>query len=318
MKIRILEQSEHRRFFDLSSEHGSIFTWEKWVSMYGDHAVLVGLFREDETFIGGMVFYATRMKGFRSLITPPFAPHCGLFWIDQGITNAARWNSFVKEVSGNVASFLKNSGYAFVKVELPPAIGDVQPFLWSRLHVLPRYTYQMDLKKDEEMLRNHLDSRTRSVLNKAGREEFTVSTDASPETIEKFIETTLGRSGSHTPTYLVKEIVKRFGDAENALMLCIHMAGEPVGAAICLSDKTSAYYLLSGYDREARSNAIMTFGVWNSILWARKRELNCFDFEGSMIPDIEKFFRGFGADLVPYYTIMGGNRILVALFRWLK
>jgi hypothetical protein len=35
----------------------------------------------------------------------------------------------------------------------------------------------------------------------------------------------------------------------------------------------------------------------------RKRGVGVFDFEGSMVPSIETFFRGFGGTIVPFYQI---------------
>jgi hypothetical protein len=39
-----------------------------------------------------------------------------------------------------------------------------------------------------------------------------------------------------------------------------------------------------------------------------------FDFEGSGIPAIEKFFRSFGGALTPYFCITGGKRGFRYLF----
>ena len=36
---------------------------------------------------------------------------------------------------------------------------------------------------------------------------------------------------------------------------------------------------------------------------AQERGLKTFDFEGSSIPPIERFFRGFGGQLTPYFSI---------------
>ena len=41
----------------------------------------------------------------------------------------------------------------------------------------------------------------------------------------------------------------------------------------------------------------------HSSFYAKGKGLKAFDFEGSMLPEVEKFFRGFGGDLIPYYTI---------------
>ena len=40
-----------------------------------------------------------------------------------------------------------------------------------------------------------------------------------------------------------------------------------------------------------------------SIRHAKELGLKTFDFEGSVIPAIERYFRGFGGKLTPYYRV---------------
>jgi endo-alpha-1,4-polygalactosaminidase (GH114 family) len=42
--------------------------------------------------------------------------------------------------------------------------------------------------------------------------------------------------------------------------------------------------------------------MWKSILKAKQMNLKIFDFEGSMLPNVERYFREFGGNLVPYYS----------------
>jgi hypothetical protein len=43
------------------------------------------------------------------------------------------------------------------------------------------------------------------------------------------------------------------------------------------------------------------------MLHARSKGIEVFDFEGSMIPSVEKFFRSFGGELRPYYSVNKSN-----------
>ena len=67
-------------------------------------------------------------------------------------------------------------------------------------------------------------------------------------------------------------------------------------------DANSAYYLLGGSDPNFRSSGANSLLLWEAIKFASgvtKR----FDFEGSMIEPIERYFRGFGATQKPYLSI---------------
>ena len=59
------------------------------------------------------------------------------------------------------------------------------------------------------------------------------------------------------------------------------------------------------------NNFAMSYLLWQAILYTKDTlKLNVFDFEGSMIPSIEKYFRKFGGEITPYYSL---NHILLTI-----
>ena len=55
----------------------------------------------------------------------------------------------------------------------------------------------------------------------------------------------------------------------------------------------------------------MHYLLGQAIQDAQAKELEIFDFEGSMLPGVEAFFRGFNGELKPYFTVWKyGNRLL--------
>jgi len=67
-------------------------------------------------------------------------------------------------------------------------------------------------------------------------------------------------------------------------------------------DAESCFYLMGGGDPTLRSSGASSLCVWEAIRHAStvSRE---FDFEGSMIEPIERFFRGFGAVQRSYFLV---------------
>lgn len=318
MKFRLLTDIELTQFFELSALHGTLFVQKNWVQLYGEKARCYGLFRDDDTMIGGLSLYATKLKGVNSLITSPFAQHNGLFWVDQGITNPARKSSFLKEVSGIVADGLQSSGYSFLKFELPPEVLDVQPFIWNKFEVQPRYTYRLDLSQGIEKIRAGLDPGTRSMLNKAEREGLQARRTSDPDLVAHFVINTLTSKKVKAPVKLARSIIQSYVPTTEAIAVAVTINEKDVSCSFCVCDSQSAYYLLGGFDRSSANNATTTFGLWNCIVAAHEKGLKYFDFEGSMIQDIEKFFRGFGAELVPYHAVVGGNKLAVQIYRMIK
>ena len=67
-------------------------------------------------------------------------------------------------------------------------------------------------------------------------------------------------------------------------------------------DANSAYYLMGGSDPELRSSGATSLCMWEALRFAATVTQR-FDFEGSMIEPIERYFRAFGARQVPYLAL---------------
>ena len=67
-------------------------------------------------------------------------------------------------------------------------------------------------------------------------------------------------------------------------------------------DEQSAYYLMGGGDPELRSSGATSLCMWEAIRFSAT-VTRSFDFEGSMIAPVERFFRAFGAVQTPYFSI---------------
>lgn len=67
-------------------------------------------------------------------------------------------------------------------------------------------------------------------------------------------------------------------------------------------DERGAYYLLGGGDPGLRTSGASSLLVWESIMRALGAT-DVFDFEGSMLKPVERFFRGFGSRQTPYLHV---------------
>ena len=67
-------------------------------------------------------------------------------------------------------------------------------------------------------------------------------------------------------------------------------------------DAKSAYYLMGGGDPNLRNSGATSLCMWEAIKFAAT-VTDQFDFEGSMIEPVERFFRAFGAVQTPYFSV---------------
>ncbi len=69
--------------------------------------------------------------------------------------------------------------------------------------------------------------------------------------------------------------------------------GNAHAGAYLVHDARHSYYLVGGSDAELRGSGAMSAVMWAAIEDAARRRTG-FDFEGSMLPGVERFFRAFG------------------------
>ena len=71
-------------------------------------------------------------------------------------------------------------------------------------------------------------------------------------------------------------------------------------------DENSAYYLWGGSDPKFRNSGANSYCLWEAIKFSSS-VTKAFDFEGSILKPIEKYFRSFGGKLTPYFHVYKTN-----------
>ena len=75
-------------------------------------------------------------------------------------------------------------------------------------------------------------------------------------------------------------------------------------------DDDRAYYLAGAKNPAEKDNRAMTALLWHAMKEAMHRGKKTFDFEGSMDPGVEKFFRNFGGERELYLIIQKNDSLL--------
>jgi hypothetical protein len=81
-------------------------------------------------------------------------------------------------------------------------------------------------------------------------------------------------------------------------------------AVFVVWQKSSAYYIAGGGDPALRASGAHSLVMWETIRQVSSYT-DTFDFEGSMLPGVERFFREFGAVQMPFFTIIKGKLSLL-------
>jgi len=285
----------------LIQEKGSVFNDPVWLSLFGNRLRLYGI-HDHDSLRGAFSLYHTHIYGLSYIKNPITTPHCGLIYCNE-TGNRYKRNSQEKAIHACIADFLKTLKPAIIQFNLPPEVTDVQPYLWKGFKVSPTYTYRLDLRRDMEEIVSQFDGKLRSDIGKAQKDKIRVERTENLSIIRDLCKKSFDRQKKTIPYELIDRILDRFATPDNSFAFIARSGDQPCAAALCVYDATTAYYILGGYDPDNRQRGAAAYAIRSAIEYAREKGLSTFDFEGSMIPAIEGFFRGFGGELTVKYAV---------------
>jgi lipid II:glycine glycyltransferase (peptidoglycan interpeptide bridge formation enzyme) len=294
-----------------------VFGSRKWLEVYGDRLQVIGIYRDGQQLSGGFYFIETRKMGLKMLKLPPYTPHCGFFF-ESTASNKSSQSNNMQEVMTELSVFLEARRATILVLAFPPGITALQRFTWNHFKVIPSYTYRIALNTPLEQIREHFDPKHRNAIAKAGRDGVMVKEGNDPESTFAFFRRSLAAAGANVYEKELKKILFGFSDSSNAFTLTAEKSGARVGMVHCVFDKEICYYLLGGVEKTSGLQGINHLLVSEAIAKAKSLGCGTFDFEGSILPGVEKFFRGFGPELFPYFTINKANLFTEILLKFYK
>lgn len=207
--------------------------------------------------------------------------------------------------------FLQNFNYR---------ITDWLPFYWEGYRQTTRYTYLLNDIRNEKLLWENMSPNIRRNITKAKEKNgITVKKGIPVDDFLRIQDLTFKRQqlSNCWEHDILKDIITACRQRNQGDLWGAYDTGGHLHAvAFIVWQESSAYYLAGGGDPELRASGAHSLVLWEGIRFTAQYT-DLFDFEGSMIPGVERFFREFGAIQTPFFTITKGN--LSLLYRaWLK
>lgn len=302
MKVRNINNSETDAYFKLAQSLGSVFNSQSWLQLYGDDVKLIGIFDKQEKLIGGFYYFAGKRGFLKHINNPPFTPNIGLFFNVKS-QNPAKLMSEQKAVMNSIADYFINLNPGILTISFQPKWIDTQPFIWKNFKVIPNYTYQIDLTPLMDEISKNFSPEKRNEIKKAEKDGVVVKQETDYSIVKQLVLKTYDRQSVNNDLKLLDKILFEFAKPENSFAFVAWQDEKPVSCSFCIYDNKTAYYLLGGYDEKLKHSGAGSLVLKNAISYAKEIDLKVFDFEGSMLQEVEKFFRAFGGKLVPYFTL---------------
>ena len=283
-------------------------SWQAFVrSAYGDDKgqVFEVLNKNDET-IGSFGWYAKSKYGQKMLITPPFLTNIGLSFKNPA-SKGVKHLSNEKELLLAIADQIKSESAKEIDLVLPYSFKDAQVFQQSGFEVGLKYTYLLDLTQTENELLANLTSNRRKNIKQIEKEQLTFKSFDDKKQICQWANETLTKGGAKYDIQVIETIVEYA--IEEGIAICTTTSKNDTVLAMHFSIilEGVATYLFSYKKGELAIAG--TCGLWNNIMTSKQHEAHTFDFAGSSVPRIEKFFREFGGELTPMINIKKSSRL---------
>ena len=301
--IRPLEDAEYADWDEFvgQSPQGTLFHTSSWLAASGEKFKIYGCFNGAELIAGLPLIYKSRV-GLRIATHPILTPYLGILFRKSKAKYVNRISS-EKTISANIAKRLKKD-FNYVNVGFSPFPVDLQPFLWEGFSGGVRYTYILSLDTLEQVWRD-MDERRRNDIRRAEKDGIYVDESAGFGELFDLVEKTFKRQKMEArfraAAFRYDKVLERQGECRS--FLARDKNGIPLAGVYIVWDWHRSYYLLGGYDSERKHHGASALAMWAAIQFTKKElGLNEFDFEGSMIPRVEQFFRKFGGILTPCYT----------------
>jgi len=287
----------------LTEKSSSVFLTENWLNLFDNNLKCFGIFNKDNKIIGGFAMYVEKKAGFLKYYRNLFyTPTINLFFENKA-QNKAKLLSENKKVLTLIADFFSKLPYHIFSVYLPNQYIDMQPFFWKGFKTIPNYTYLLDLNQEISAIEKGFSTERRNDIKKAIKDNVETKQCSDYKIVEKLIMNTFDRKEKSVDKEMIHKILFEFANTENSFAFVSYQNEKPIAASFCIFDNEKSYYLLGGYDSENKHQGAGALAVFNAIKHSKELGINKFDFEGSMLPEVEKYFRGFGGDLTPYYSI---------------
>lgn len=285
-----------------------IFSSTLWFSIYNNSDLLLfGIFNKNNELIGYFYYQKHKRAKILTHISPPFlSPHCGLF-IKNETSNPANKNTFSKKINEVILEHLKKEKFDILTLPFPNNFMDMQSFQWSGLQVSPKYTYQLNLANTEEDLLSSMSSERRKNITKSKKEGLVLKDSLGCAKSQQLIEQTFTKQGLWYDKKVLENVFAKFNTSESAIAYSTYENENLLATVFCVRDKEKAYYILGGFDSATKHSGAGAFAMWHAIKKAKELGCKIFDFEGSMHPPIEKYFRGFGGEMIPFFSVEKAN-----------
>lgn len=302
-----------KKFISLSPQR-TIFSTPEWLEAVAPGKWRYIVLESNETIRCCMPIVSYKKFGMNILKMPPLTQSLGALLTNKEGKYSENLSSDFNDMSKLISEI---PNVSFFNQRFHPSISNWLPFYWEGYKQTTRYTYIISNLENLGSIWLGMRSNIRREIRKAEK-SLKIEQSKDFKLLKYFISSTYKRQQINSfPFKVLKRVFDLCNQNGNGkVLLAKNEKGDYYGAVYLIWDEKSAYYLAGGSPEHLRRSGAMSLLLWEAIKFAAGVTKE-FNFEGSMIKPIERFFRAFGGEQVPYLEIYKINSIFIQSLKYL-
>lgn len=253
--------------------------------------------------VGAMPYHSVRRVGRRFMLQPELTQFLGLY-VDYSLTSDSHYRrrSLFRECAADIIGQIAGCHFAYAQIAFHHTCTDWLPFHWAGYRETTRYTYLLpDISSPDGLISSFHPSK-RAHLRAAAIGGLAADTAMAAGDFLDFHSRCLSLKGAR-PTYR-RDTFERIASVMSGRGQCAVVAvrgrdGAVQSAVFVVWDDASAYQLMSCTDPSSASTGASTLAVMEAIRHC-SAHTRAYDFEGSMMRDVEYSYSKYGTVQRPY------------------
>ena len=275
----------------------------------------VALAEENGRVLAALPYFHKQKGPFRYVTMPPFVKWLGPYVLPEFRGVLKKEHLLLEELMKQLPPL------AAFKQNFYPSSTNWLPFYWQKFRQTTYYTYRLHGLHNLAQVEAGINRNIRRNLQKA-REQVTVVHHLGPERFYEVNKMSFDRQGLPMPyswAQFQRHDAALAANGARQMFFAVDAQERIHSAAYLIWDQQAAYYHLSGDDPALRESGAGILLIWEAIRYASEvLGLGCFDFEGSMLPAVERIRVQFGAVQTPYFFVWKYNSRLFELLERVK
>jgi GNAT superfamily N-acetyltransferase len=242
--------------------------------------------------IARLPYVVKRRWGITVLTMPYLTPSLGP-WYRRSLAKSANSLAEQKDLANELVEQLPN--FDLFRQIFSPDVSYWLPYHWAGFQCSVSNTCRLAELSDLDGVWNGFRDNVRTDIRKASK-RFTVRPNCDLGEFLRIAPMVFRTKGIPVPTK--PELIRRIDDACvqrscRAILSAVDTAEKVNGVIYLVWDARVVYYLMGSSLPEARTQGVSSLLLWEAIQLAARLG-KVFDFEGSSVESVERFFRAFG------------------------